>query len=60
MVKRIAWSFKDPSAFTGTKVEILQHTREVRDEIEQQIKSFISEASAVSYWIPAPETNPTH
>jgi arsenate reductase (thioredoxin) len=59
-VKRIPWSFKDPSAFTGTKDEILQHTREVRDEIEQQIKAFVREASQVSYWIPATETNPSH
>jgi arsenate reductase (thioredoxin) len=59
-VKRIPWSFKDPSAFTGTKEEILQHTREVRDEIEQQIKTFVREASSVSYWIPATETNPSH
>jgi arsenate reductase (thioredoxin) len=57
MVKRIAWSFKDPSAFTGGKEEILQHTREVRDEIEQQIKAFVREASSVSYWIPTTETN---
>jgi arsenate reductase (thioredoxin) len=59
-VKRIPWSFKDPSAFTGTKDEILQHTREVRDEIEQQIKTFVREASQVSYWIPATEINPSH
>ncbi len=52
-VKHIAWSFKDPSAFTGTKEEILQHTREVRDEIEQQIKAFVREASAVGYWMAA-------
>ena len=58
--KRIAWSFKDPSAFTGTKEAILQHTREVRDEIEQQIKAFVHDASAVSYWIPNAETNPSH
>jgi arsenate reductase (thioredoxin) len=58
--KRIAWSFKDPSVFTGTNEAILQHTREVRDEIEQQIKAFVQEASAVSYWIPTAETNPSH
>jgi len=51
VVKRIAWSFKDPSVFTGTKEAILQHTREVRDEIEQQIKAFVQEASALSYWM---------
>jgi arsenate reductase len=55
MVKRIAWSFKDPSSFNGTKEKILQHTREVRDEIEQQIKAFVREASQLSYWITAGE-----
>jgi arsenate reductase (thioredoxin) len=57
-VKRIPWSFKDPSAFTGAKDEILQHTREVRDEIEQQIKTFVREASQLSYWMqPAASTH---
>jgi arsenate reductase len=52
-VKRIAWSFKDPSAFTGTKAEVLQHTRKVRDEIEKQIKAFVHKAREVSYWLPS-------
>ncbi len=60
MVKRIAWSFKDPSSFTGSRDEILQKTREVRDEIEQQIKTFVREASQISYWMPATETKPSH
>jgi arsenate reductase len=51
MVKRIAWSFKDPSAFTGNQEAVLQHTREVRDEIELQIKTFVREASQVNYWV---------
>jgi len=55
MVKRISWSFKDPSGFSGNREAILQNTREVRDEIEQQIKTFIREASSVSYWMPASE-----
>ena len=55
--RRIAWSFKDPSAFTGTKEAILQTTREVRDEIEQQIAAFVREAGPVSYWMPAANTN---
>ncbi|HEY4288517.1 MAG TPA: arsenate reductase ArsC [Puia sp.] len=60
VVKRIAWSLKDPSSFTGSREEILQQTRAVRDEIEQAIKTFIQQASQVSYWIPATETNPSH
>ena len=51
VVKRIAWSFKDPSAFTGSPEEILQQTREVRDEIEQQIQTFVREAGNPSYRI---------
>ena len=37
-VKRIAWSFKDPSGFKGSPEEVLEHTRKVRDEIEATIK----------------------
>lgn len=51
VVKRIAWSFEDPSAFKGSQNEILQHTREIRDEIEKAVLTFIKEASVVSYWI---------
>jgi len=50
-VKRLNWSFKDPSAFTGTPEEILQQTRRVRDEIEQQIKEFAVQANKVQYWM---------
>ncbi len=50
-VKRVAWSFEDPSAFKGTEEEVLQRTREVRDEIENAIQEFIDESSVVSYWI---------
>lgn len=49
--KRLGWSFADPSQFTGTKEEILEHTRGVRDEIEQKIRAFIAEAGNLSYWI---------
>ncbi|HSZ32916.1 MAG TPA: arsenate reductase ArsC [Puia sp.] len=48
--KRIAWSFEDPSSFKGNREEVLQHTREVRDEIEQKVLKFIKEASSVNYW----------
>jgi arsenate reductase (thioredoxin) len=51
MVKRVAWSFEDPSSLKGTHEEILEHTRKVRDEIEGSIKDFIKESSVVSYWI---------
>ena len=59
-VRRIAWSFKDPSTFTGSHEEILRQTRAVRDEIEQQVNAFVRQAGAISYWIPISETNPSH
>lgn len=41
----------------GSREDILQQTREVRDEIERQIKIFVQEAREVAYWIPVTETN---
>jgi arsenate reductase len=49
--KRIPWSFKDPSQFTGTREEILQQTRIVRDEIKEKVAGFIEEARELKYWI---------
>ncbi|WP_183579254.1 arsenate reductase ArsC [Mucilaginibacter sp. X5P1] len=51
MVKRIGWSFTDPSSFTGTEEEILEQTRVVRDKIKKVISSFIEEARDVSFWL---------
>jgi len=48
--KRIGWSFADPSSFKGTKDEILENTRKVRDEIEKQVIAFIKEANNMEYW----------
>ncbi len=39
-VNRISWPFPDPSAFTGTRKEILRGTREVRDQIRAQVRDF--------------------
>jgi arsenate reductase len=50
-VKRVAWSFEDPSSLNGTQEEILQETRNVRDEIEKAVLQFIKDASIVSYWM---------
>jgi len=51
IVKRIAWSFPDPSGFTGSKEEILMQTRQVRDEIKEKINEFFNEASELKYWV---------
>jgi arsenate reductase len=51
IVKRIGWSFPDPSKFTGTKEEMLEQTRIVRDEIKDKINDFIKEAGELTYWI---------
>ncbi len=50
-VKRLAWSFADPSSFTGTREEILLKTAHVRDEIEKKVLEFISEAKELAYWV---------
>ena len=49
--KRLGWSFKDPSSFKGSQEDVLAGTREVRDEIKEQIKQFIAEASAFDFWL---------
>ncbi len=38
---RIHWSFEDPASFAGTDAEILERTRQVRDQIQGQIREFI-------------------
>ncbi|TAN13015.1 MAG: arsenate reductase ArsC [Chitinophagaceae bacterium] len=48
--KRIAWSFPDPSRFTGIKDQIMEQTRQVRDAIEQKVKDFVQEAGKVKFW----------
>jgi arsenate reductase (thioredoxin) len=50
-VKRIPWSFTDPSLFTGTREEILENTRRVRDEIEKAVLHFIGQAKDYSFWL---------
>jgi len=50
-VKRLAWSFTDPSSFTGSKEEVLEKTAKVRDEIEDTVLHFIKEAKEIMFWI---------
>lgn len=49
-VRRLEWSFSDPSKFTGTNEEILSQVRKVRDEIKEKVLQFINEASKFDYW----------
>ena len=41
--QRLHWSFEDPSAFTGSEDEKLAKFREVRNQIEQHIKTWLAE-----------------
>ncbi|MCX8093250.1 MAG: arsenate reductase ArsC, partial [Candidatus Goldbacteria bacterium] len=41
ITRQLHWSFPDPSKFKGTKEEILQQVRKVRDDIKSKIKEFI-------------------
>lgn len=50
VVRRLGWSFPDPSTFTGTDDEILEQTRQVRDQIKEAILTFIDEAKHMEYW----------
>lgn len=40
-VKRLHWSFSDPSTFQGTYQEKLEKTRQVRDEIKEAISRWL-------------------
>lgn len=40
---RLHWSFPDPSRFAGSLEEKLEQTRQVRDQIEKQIRRFCAE-----------------
>ena len=51
VVKRLQWSFQDPSAFTGTREEVLERTRKVRDEIKEKVIGFINESKEINYWM---------
>ena len=39
--ERINWSFPDPSKLEGTEEEILRETRNIRDQIKQQIEEWV-------------------
>jgi arsenate reductase len=41
--QRLHWSFEDPAAFVGSDEEKVAKFREVRDKIEERVKSWLSE-----------------
>jgi len=43
MGTRIHWPFEDPAAFIGSDEEKMEKFREIRDQIEKKIKSWIAE-----------------
>jgi arsenate reductase (thioredoxin) len=51
VIRRLGWSFPDPSSFSGTEEEILENTRKVRDEIKEAVLAFIEEAKHMEYWM---------
>jgi len=42
VAKRINWSFADPSSLSGTEEEKLRQTREIRDTIKTQIRTWVT------------------
>ena len=40
------WNIEDPSAFEGSKEEVLEKTRQVRDQIKAKVHAFIEEYRA--------------
>ena len=40
---RLHWNFEDPAAFIGTDAEKLAKFRQVRDRIEEKVKSWVAE-----------------
>lgn len=45
VIKTLHWSFKDPSALTGSYEDKLTGTRAIRDEIERRVRQWIEELS---------------
>jgi arsenate reductase len=43
IAQRLHWSLEDPAAFVGSDEEKLVKFREVRDKIEERVKSWLSE-----------------
>lgn len=44
---RLHWAFEDPAAFEGSDAQKLAKFRQIRDQIEQKVKDWVAESSAV-------------
>jgi arsenate reductase (thioredoxin) len=44
---RLHWAFDDPAALEGTEEQKLAKFRQVRDQIEQRVREWVAEPSAV-------------
>ncbi len=44
--QRLHWSFEDPAAFDGSDEEKLEKFRQVRDQIEQQVRDWLGQQTA--------------
>ena len=42
VTKPLHWSFPDPSALTGSEEEKLERTREIRDTIKAQVRTWVT------------------
>jgi arsenate reductase len=40
--QRLHWSFEDPAAFVGSEADTLQKFRDIRDQIEQSVRTFVA------------------
>ena len=47
-IKRLHWSFDDPSSFRSTEKEVKSRKRKVRDQIKERISEFIKTEPAPS------------
>jgi len=45
-IQRLSWSFPDPSALAGTYEEKLERTKQIRDQIADQIERWLADIDA--------------
>ena len=49
VTKRLAWSFEDPSSFTGSDADRLAKTIAVREQIRERVRAFVNETATATY-----------